>query len=190
MKISINGKGRISMFLKWFFINFTNFKICKINKKPFCIIDFSSPISFFRILKHYNSPILSGTTGLKKKHFDLIIKKKNPIIYSPNFNIDFFNFISYFSKIEILEEVHNKKKIDSPSGTSIFINNILNISKFYSIRIKNFSGNHKLIFENFFNKTIFEHRSKNIGAFLKGIIKSIFFIIKKKYGYFSIKEIL
>ncbi|MEA2016713.1 MAG: 4-hydroxy-tetrahydrodipicolinate reductase [Actinomycetota bacterium] len=91
--------------------------------------------------------IIVGTTGLKKKQLEIIEKKaSNPTsktLIVPNFSIGAVIMIKiskmiskYFDGCEIIE-LHHDKKIDAPSGTSLYsAKEIGNCKKFTRSRLK------------------------------------------------------
>ncbi len=106
-------------------------KIEDISVLPDVIIDFSVPISTFKILeyaKEKNIPIVIATTGFSEEEDKKIgqISKQIPIFKSANMSFD-VNMMKNLLKqiapklsdtdIEITE-VHHNRKIDSPSGTA------------------------------------------------------------------------
>lgn len=102
-----------------------------------CIIDFSCPTATESMLKcaiekEESIPIVIGTTGLSKIHFDLMTRYAGSarIFYAPNMSIivSIMNMMVYtLAKLlgedfdaEILD-IHHKFKKDAPSGTAIML---------------------------------------------------------------------
>lgn len=120
-----------------FFPVFTN--VDKIDIIPDVIIDFSIPVSTFKILefaKKNNIPTVIATTGFTDKEMEKIekISKEIPIFKSANMSYE-VNFMAKLvaecakkltgSDIEIVETHHNNK-IDSPSGTALMLADSIN----------------------------------------------------------------
>jgi 4-hydroxy-tetrahydrodipicolinate reductase len=98
-------------------------------------VDFTSPDSLEGILnacRKSGSPLVSGTTGLGKRHHDLLeaYSKKIPILWSPNMSYGIFvlcrlvelagRLLDQDYDIEIVE-THHRYKADAPSGTALKI---------------------------------------------------------------------
>lgn len=122
--------------------------------------------------------------------------------------------IGNFSDIEIID-FHHKSKKDSPSGTSLSIGKIITqsietnvkncimydkfkktkkrkINKigFSSIRSGNTIGEHTVIFSMDNERIEIVHRVFNKKVYVFGIIRAIFWLIKKKNGFFSMIDVL
>ncbi len=113
--------------------------VSKIEEKPDVIIDFSVPVATLNILsyaKENNIPVVIATTGFTKEQLDTIneYSKYIPIFKSANMSYDInlmAKIVASLSKslpntdIEIIETHHNRK-IDSPSGTALFLADSIN----------------------------------------------------------------
>lgn len=98
------------------------------------IIDFSSKEAAQKLLEHaaeHPIPLVIGTTGLDKTHFELMEKcaKKMPVLYAANMSegVAILNkIVEMVSKklrdydIEICE-MHHRLKKDAPSGTALHL---------------------------------------------------------------------
>lgn len=97
------------------------------------LIDFTRPetlMEHLHLSKKYKKPIVIGTTGLIKNHYDLMDEtaKNIPVLYASNMSLGITLLQSLVEKtasilgpqfdIEILEKHHNQK-IDAPSGTAL-----------------------------------------------------------------------
>ncbi len=105
------------------------------------IIDFSTPIATFNILKYakvHHIPIVIATTGFSEDELEIIkdYSKELPIFKSSNMSYETNLMISIVSKIakelkhsdiEIVE-THHRNKVDSPSGTALMIADSINKS--------------------------------------------------------------
>ena len=147
--------------------------LIKVEKRDFMkadvVIDFSHPNSTIKILQdciENMKPLIIGTTGFKNNHIKEIEKASKiiPILIASNMSKGIINlkealknYISNNSESMdcMIEEVHHKEKIDSPSGTAIelkdhilSIDNKKNINsiEITSKRIKNVFGVHKVSF--------------------------------------------
>lgn len=188
------------------------------------IIEFSNPQSAFENIKkclEYKKPIICGTTGWLEKYNDIIKIckiKDGTLLYSSNFSIGmniFFNINNrlsylinkYYNNYNIeIEEIHHKKKIDLPSGSSISlannikknINNIngwvLNKTEKNKINIKskrenNIVGTHIINYILNMDKIKIKHEAKDRKIFAIGTIIASEWIIGKK-GIFSMKDVI
>jgi 4-hydroxy-tetrahydrodipicolinate reductase len=117
---------------------------------PDIIIDFTNSEVAFRNINwaiDNGINIIVGTTGLSKKNLENIEKKalnsSSRTLIVPNFSIGAVIMIKvsrmiskYFDDCEILE-LHHDKKIDAPSGTSVYSAEQINLSKnFNESRLK------------------------------------------------------
>ena len=96
------------------------------------VIDFTSPSALFMFTESavaHKAGLVIGTTGLEKKHFDLLeqTSKATKVFYAPNMSLGVNSFFQVARNaasrlkdydIEIIESHHRFKK-DSPSGTAI-----------------------------------------------------------------------
>jgi 4-hydroxy-tetrahydrodipicolinate reductase len=98
-------------------------------------IDFSSPdgaVEFCEAMASLGIPVVSGTTGLSKAHFErmMLASQKVAILWTPNASFGVFclrEVVSLLATIlpadydcEIVE-VHHKHKKDAPSGTAMML---------------------------------------------------------------------
>lgn len=133
IKVLVNGcNGRMGRIVCELVNNSDEFELCEENSVlPDVIIDFSVPISTFKILEYAEEkkiPIVIATTGFSAEEDKKIeqISKQIPIFKSANMSFD-VNMMKNLLKqiapklsdtdIEITE-VHHNRKIDSPSGTA------------------------------------------------------------------------
>jgi|TARA_B100000795_G_scaffold268109_1_gene254378 4-hydroxy-tetrahydrodipicolinate reductase len=96
------------------------------------VIDFTSPSALFMFVESaiaHKTGLVVGTTGLEKKHFDLLdqASKATKLFYAPNMSLGVNSFFQIARDaanklkdydIEIIESHHRFKK-DAPSGTAI-----------------------------------------------------------------------
>ena len=203
---------------------FTN--ISDITTIPDVIIDFSIPEATFNILefaKAHKVPTVIATTGFSEEEMKKILDYSYyfPIFKSANMSYE-INLIAKEisslaqklkdSDIEIIETHHNRK-IDSPSGTALFladsINNALDNQMYYeydrhskrekrnkseigihSIRGGTEVGKHSVIF--FGNNESLEitHTVNSRAVFANGAIKAAEFIFNKESGMYSMNDMI
>lgn len=83
----------------------------------------------------------------------------------------------------------NKKEIFSSTLKDIINNKNVNKNNICSFRVNNVLGVHQVFFYSEHEELIISHRVNNVNAFNEGILKSIYFIYKKKNGFFYYKDI-
>lgn len=197
-----------------------------IKSKPIdVIIEFTTPTSAFKNIQtaiNNGIPIVTGTTGWDEKlneAINLCTQENGSLIYASNFSIGvnlFFylnkklaqlmsNFSDY--KASIIE-THHKQKIDSPSGTAIYLadslisqnknykNWSLNYSKkspnqlkINSIRKNNIAGIHEVRYESLMDSISLNHTAKSREGFAIGALLAAQWIIGKK-GIYTMNDVL
>lgn len=201
-------------------------KIEEVEEKPDIIIDFSVPMATFKILdyaKKEKIPIVIATTGFTEEENEKIkdYSKYIPVFKSANMSVDInlmAKIVSELAKvlnntdIEIVETHHNRK-VDSPSGTALFladtINTALGDSMNYvynrhdnrkkrekneigisSIRGGNIVGEHSVKF--FAENEMFEvkHICYSRSVFAEGALKAAEFLAKKTPGLYGMNDLL
>ena len=93
-----------------------------------------------------------------------------------------------------IQEVHHKKKLDSPSGTAKELAKdidviILGNTEIESKRINDNFGTHMIKFISDEDRIEIKHEAKNRDGFAKGALLAAEWILKKK-GVFSLSDIL
>ena len=167
------------------------------------VIDFSRPGSSLKVLNkcvNYKKPLLIGTTGFNENQIETIVKasKEIPILLSFNMSKGIFilkkSIKDFLSSNElslecIIEEVHHKNKVDSPSGTAIelqrFIkeNNISNNVTSINIKSKrtlDVFGIHKVVFFNNSENIEFKHEALSRKVFATGAVNIAKLILKNE----------
>jgi len=184
-------------------------------------VNFSTPTSAFQNIKEaFNNKIsvVSGTTGWLsdlEKIEKLAIQKNVVFLYSSNFSIGvnlFFQLNKSLSKImrsynysTELSEIHHSSKIDSPSGTAIYLakdiisnsnykewsteNDKKEVLKIKSFREGDSSGIHNVSYNSEFDKISIKHESHSrVGYALGAVIAAEW--INGKNGVFSMSDVL
>ena len=202
---------------------FTN--INDINLIPDVIIDFSIPVATFTILefaKKHKIPTVIATTGFNDEENQKIeeYSKEFPIFKSSNMSYE-INLMAKLiaelaqkldgSDIEIVETHHNRK-IDSPSGTALIlddsINNALQNKMNYeysrhekrekrtkteigihSIRGGNEIGKHTVYFFNNNESLEITHNVNSRAVFANGAIKAAFFTFHQEPGLYNMNDL-
>ena len=175
------------------------------------VIDFSRPDSSLKVLNqciHYKKPLLIGTTGFNENQIKTIQEaaKEIPILLSFNMSKGIFtlkksikDFLSSNEHILecIIEEVHHKNKVDSPSGTAIELQTLItdnNLSNnVTSINIKSertldVFGIHKVVFFNNSENIEFKHEALSRKVFANGAIKIAKLILNNEPKLYSTED--
>ena len=175
------------------------------------VIDFSRPDSSLKVLNqciHYKKPLLIGTTGFNENQIKTIQEaaKEIPILLSFNMSKGIFtlkksikDFLSSNEHILecVIEEVHHKNKVDSPSGTAIELQTLIqdnNLSNnVTSINIKSertldVFGIHKVVFFNNSENIEFKHEALSRKVFANGAIKIAKLILNSEPKLYSTED--
>ena len=175
------------------------------------VIDFSRPDSSLKVLNqciHYKKPLLIGTTGFNENQIKIIQEaaKEIPILLSFNMSKGIFtlkksikDFLSSNEHILecVIEEVHHKNKVDSPSGTAIELQTLIkdnNLSNnVTSINIKSertldVFGIHKVVFFNNSENIEFKHEALSRKVFANGAIKIAKLILNNEPKLYSTED--
>jgi len=173
-------------------------------EKPELLIDFSLPIVFEKVIeysKNFSVPLIIGTTGLSKAQ---LISLKNlseniSVVQSYNFSIGIQLLLKCIESVKDevdgwdieIEETHHRFKKDKPSGTAIMIKDLLrediNVS---SLRLGNVPGIHTVQFGSLGEVLKIEHQALSRRTFADGVLRSAKFIMKKKNGLYSFKDVI
>ena len=177
------------------------------------VIDFSHPSSTLKIVKECSSkqiPLIIGTTGLNKEILNEIAtaSKNIPILLASNMSIGILqlkksirNFLKHNeNKIDcFIEEIHHSKKVDSPSGTAIDINDFIyhiddkeNVSsiKINSKRVDDVFGIHKITFTNEETSIYFKHEALSRDIFATGALECASKIHKLEPNIYKFEDII
>jgi 4-hydroxy-tetrahydrodipicolinate reductase len=179
-------------------------------------VDFSTPDAFEAVLRHCvenNTPLVTGTTGLSKKHFIEIenASQQIAIIWASNFSIS-INLIQQFlsqyshlypSQVDITE-THHIHKSDKPSGTAITlarsikphaILKTVDENKFQlddinieSIREAEIAGIHSINIENNAETIKISHMAKTPQIFAQGAVNVAKWLCKQDKGYYTMND--
>ncbi len=175
-----------------------------IKQKPELLIDFSLPVVFQKTIeyvKSFNVPLIIGTTGLSSDQLNELkeLSEKNPVVQSYNFSIGVQLLLKLIETIKNdvdgwdieIEETHHRFKKDKPSGTAIMIKNVLNKDiSISSLRLGNVPGTHTVQFGNLGEVLKIEHQALSRRTFADGVLKSAYFAIQKKKGFYSFKDVI
>jgi 4-hydroxy-tetrahydrodipicolinate reductase len=172
-------------------------------------IDFSTPDvleKFLVYLQKNPQPLVSGTTGISSQT-EKSLKKlsiKTAVFWAPNMSIgvalvakalDVFKGHNNFDFQ--IDETHHKHKKDSPSGTALFLqkklNQVLGHKKTpqpLATRGGGVYGIHRIQALSDEEIVSIEHTALNRSVFAKGALWAAQQIVKKKSGYFEMKDLI
>ena len=176
--------------------------------KPDVVIDVSSPEAFEDIVKFSEvnkSALIIASTGHSNEQIESLKRLSNsiPIMMVPNLSrgINFIkkllsdNDLSAFSKKVKINEIHHKNKKDSPSGTALELEKIIEEKNkeikisINSTRDEGSIGVHsiKIIMEN--ESIELKHEAKSRDIFAQGAISAINWIAGKTPGIYSLSDL-
>jgi len=183
--------------------------------KNVVVIDFSSPQGLTNVIdwcEKHKVPLVTGTTGLEKRHFSQLKKmaKKVPVFWSANMSIGVNLFIRAISalgtKLEdydlMIQEFHHTKKVDAPSGTAKILKEAVEAALansktkkkknilMHSVRAGGIVGIHKLFL--IADDVVFkmEHTALKRAVFAKGAIDVSKWIAGKNKNLYSMADFL
>ncbi|WP_126993930.1 4-hydroxy-tetrahydrodipicolinate reductase [Thermosipho globiformans] len=171
---------------------------------PEVIVDFSTPDALEKTSSYcekYNSNLVIGTTALTEKHLKILenLSKKVAVVQSYNFSIGINILLDLLEKATKMfngwdceiTEIHHSKKKDKPSGTAILLKNALNREvEIHSLRLGGIPGDHTVLFSNEGELIEIKHRAISRKVFALGALKAAKFILNKKSGIYTFKDII
>ena len=176
-----------------------------------CLIEFTTPqatMEHLELCEKYKRAVVIGTTGLSEAEKKRIedASKKIPIVFSPNMSVGvnlLFKLVGDAAEILGTEyhvgvvEAHHAEKKDAPSGTAKEIARIVKEAKggnievpIESVREGEIVGEHTVTFESDVDVIEITHSAKTRDIFAKGALQAAKFIITKKNGLYSMKDVL
>lgn len=189
-------------------------------------IDFSVPsavVNNISIIAGCGKNIVVGTTGWYDKIDEvkkIVSDKKIGLLYSPNFSLGmniFYQIVASavtamdkFDMYDIaLQEIHHRKKADSPSGTALTLSQIIlqhtrrKKEVFHepshheikpeqlhvaSLRVGSVAGTHTVIFDSEADSVQLTHTAKNRSGFALGALVAAEWL-KGKKGLYTMKDV-
>jgi len=174
------------------------------------LIEFTNPqatVEHIPYLVKFRKPAVIGTTGLTFEDEEKIreASKEIPILFSPNMSVGvnlLFELVRKAAKVlrdyqVQIQEAHHIHKKDAPSGTAKRLAQIINEQGFNikteeikAIREDEIVGEHRIIFESTLDKIELFHSAKTRDIFAQGALLAAKWIIDKKPGLYSMREVL
>ena len=182
-----------------------NSKITEQIEKPDVIIECGLSNTIDKSIKLAEKllvPIVVATTGLSPDQIKGLnhLSKHVPVILSSNYSYGIqvlLKLVEESSKklkdwdVEI-SEVHHRFKKDKPSGTAKMIKESVHRKdvQVNSSRLGNVQGEHTIKYGGLGEVLSISHSATSRKTFAEGILKSVNYILKKKKGLFSFKDVV
>jgi 4-hydroxy-tetrahydrodipicolinate reductase len=157
---------------------------------PDLIIDVTSALTIHEHLATYNKfeiPTIIGTSGLSPTEAHLIAKKSAfPLLIVPNFSLSFQQFfqsavlLSQQHPVLKIIETHHKTKVDTPSGSSLYLAHALQHPPIQSQRINAYIAKHEVVFDS--DGISLSHVIQSPDAFMSGVVAAISHISNTQRG--------
>lgn len=154
-----------------------------LDHSPNIIIDTTNAKAIHTYLPLYlqlKIPTIIATSGLSPdKAYAITEQADFPLLIVPNLSLSFQQFAAQCKILQKnaryinITETHHKNKLDSPSGTSLFLAHMLNTQCITAKRTNTYIAQHTVKFEYLYHTTSISHSITNIREFLPGIKKSI-----------------
>lgn len=175
-----------------------------------CLIEFTAPqatADHLELCEKHGKAIVIGTTGLSEAQEEKVAlaAQKIPVVYSPNMSVGvnvLFKIVGEAAKalgheyrVEIVEAHHVHKK-DTPSGTAKELARIVKDVRgdaripIESVREDEIVGEHTITFEGPLDVIELTHSAKTRDIFAKGALVAAKYIVQKKNGLFSMRDVL
>ncbi|MCB0361153.1 MAG: 4-hydroxy-tetrahydrodipicolinate reductase [Bdellovibrionales bacterium] len=172
------------------------------------VVDFSS-LEYFRKSLAWavekKVPFVSGTTGLSDKDREELSRSARmiPILWSGNMSLGLNVLLQLLGKVQALksydfqvEEFHHNKKIDSPSGTALMLQNQLEktlerkLPEPLSGRGGGIFGIHKIWIMGEEETLVLEHTALNRRIFARGALSCASWLVDQSPGLYGIEHMV
>lgn len=179
-------------------------------------IDFSTPFAFEKVLAHCVNnkvPLVSGTTGISKKHYVELehAAQHIPILWASNFAISINlirHLLSSYSKLQdskvSIVETHHIHKADKPSGTAITLaktikphgmikridedNFDMDGIQIKTIREGEVAGIHRVELDNKGENITLTHTAKDPKIFAQGALNVAHWLVQQDKGFYTMTD--
>ena len=150
------------------------------------------------------TPIVSGSTGLREKDFNLVRKQSaaRPIFWASNMSPGLWAFRQAMKSFQLIsnfdfaiEEIHHTQKKDRPSGTAKTLQ--LDLEKIIekkietpsSHRLGSIFGIHTITAASSHEMITMQHQALNRSVFAEGAVKAALWLSKQKSGFYSMEHL-
>ena len=173
------------------------------------LIDFTTADVFSQVCKQSAEakvPLVSGTTGINDSDFEALkaAGASVPVLWSPNMSLGIAVFKRLISQLHPIKdsydfqilESHHKHKIDSPSGTAIYLQNEVeehlggSVEPPLAIRGGGIFGEHELQCMATEEVLSIKHTALNRAVFARGALKAAKWIVGQSAGVYTMDDLL
>ncbi len=174
-----------------------------------CLIEFTFPgptLEHLDICREKGVSMVIGTTGLDPDGEEKIREASRaiPVVFSPNMAVGvnlLFSIVREAARVlghdfgMKIDETHHVHKKDSPSGTARMIARVVAEASGVDVPIEAFRkgeviGNHRIVFENEYERLEIRHDAKSRDVFAAGAVKAAKFLVGKEPGLYSMADVL
>lgn len=203
--IALMGEnGRMGQKVKEAIIKDERFKLYKNEPdEKIVMIDFSDKDALennLNICLKNNWPLVICTTAHEEKNLAMINKasKDLPILFAQNTSLGANLLLELVSRtLKVLkkdkitiEETHHRSKKDSPSGTALMLQKVVQKAKILSYRKDEVIGEHKVKFYNENEELEISHRVLDRQVFAIGALNAALFLSCQEKGLYSMADVL
>lgn len=163
-----------------------------IHFKPCCIIDVTSSLSIQQHIKIYlkhQIPIIIGSSGISPKKAREIKELAHfPLLIVPNFSTQFQSFAQQVIEIHKsypitkIIETHHQSKIDSPSGSALYLSSVLDHCPIESHRVPKYIAQHTVEYTVNQKKQYLTHTISSPEEFIEGVMAALISLKKHQNG--------
>jgi 4-hydroxy-tetrahydrodipicolinate reductase len=174
------------------------------------IVDFSLAAALPGLLAgaaRLNARLVSGTTGFSTEQYDTMRRhaERHPVVHATNFS---FGIPALQMVLQLLArtlpsgfdaeqvETHHTAKLDRPSGTARSLAEAWQESRggppvpVHSQRIGGVIGEHAWTIGDQEETLVLTHRAQSRGAFLRGVLPAVRFIVARDHGLYGLADVL
>jgi 4-hydroxy-tetrahydrodipicolinate reductase len=159
-----------------------------------------------RLAAERRCPIVLGTTGLEKEHWEALAEygKRIPVLHSPNFSIGMAALQAACTLVSsLLEEfscsiveTHHIRKKDRPSGSALALQKAVEEGDssrhppIESLRIGEEFGEHTVSFVHTEEQITLSHKALSRVPFAAGALKAAKFLLRQQPGLYGMSDLL
>lgn len=176
-------------------------------KKIDVVIDFSQPELLSSVAAwcaKNKIPLVSGTTGISTEEDKALraASKSTPVLWAANMSMgitivsEMLRILAKYEDAEFqIEELHHKRKKDSPSGTALFLQKVLQAERKekledpLSIRGGGIFGIHRIWAMAEEETITIEHTAMNRKVFARGALQAAEWLVGQKPGLYRMANV-
>lgn len=148
------------------------------------VIDVTAASTIKTHVQHYlkhQIPTLIGTSGISPEDAQHYCQQAQfPFLIVPNFSQGFRLLYQQAALLktsfscEVIIETHHENKLDSPSGSSLYLSALLDQAPIQSKRVPDYIAKHDIIMKNHHHeRIILSHASYSPDAFIPGVLSAL-----------------